>query len=117
VTEAEYWNEWAGNQLAAAKRAANKNMNYEELEIAIPFEAIPYHYRVGSWMWVEFPEKPAENIRRSLYLLGFFWNKKRNCWCHACGVPSHGSASYDPRLIYEVEYPADSLVGELQEAA
>lgn len=54
---------------------------------------------VGEWVWVEFPSRPAIEIREALGKLGFRWISKRGRWAHSCGKPSrHGK--YDPRLTY-----------------
>ena len=40
---------------------------------------------VGKWIWVTFPEPPAEKIRGQLSQFGFHWNNHRKCWQHPCG--------------------------------
>src|ERR1043166_3156402 len=40
---------------------------------------------VGKWVWITFPEAPAERIRAELSQLGFHWNNTRKCWQHPCG--------------------------------
>src|SRR5262249_11402338 len=39
---------------------------------------------VGKWIWITFPEQPAESIRADLSQLGFHWNNTRKCWQHPC---------------------------------
>jgi hypothetical protein len=59
-------------------------------------------YSVGAWVWLEFAEKPAEEIRKKIGLAGFHWNNNRRVWQHPCGEFSRKS-KFDPRLTYEVE--------------
>ena len=59
-------------------------------------------YRVGDWVWIEFPGKPDELTRQSLKDAGYHWNQKRLVWQHACGNHSRYGKT-DPRLTYEVE--------------
>lgn len=54
---------------------------------------------VGAWVWVEFPHKPAEEIRRAFREAGFNWIRKRSKWAHPCGVFTRGSVT-DPRDKY-----------------
>jgi hypothetical protein len=54
---------------------------------------------VGEWVWVVFPEQPAEQVRTQLSQLGFHWNNVRKCWQHPCGqVTERGTI--DPRQKY-----------------
>lgn len=54
---------------------------------------------VGQWIWIEFPEKPTERVRRFLSAIGFRWNRSRECWQHSCGVPAvHTNGN--PRYTY-----------------
>jgi len=62
---------------------------------------------VGKWVWITFPEPPAEQIRLELSGMGFHWNKVRQCWQHPCGAPSTGSNS-DPREKYGSRYATDN---------
>ena len=54
---------------------------------------------VGSWVWVQFPERPDATTRQQLSQLGFHWNTTRQAWQHPCGKFSLGSSS-DPRDTY-----------------
>ena len=40
---------------------------------------------VGCWVWLEFPAKPAADVREGLSAIGFRWNRKRQVWQHPCG--------------------------------
>ena len=40
---------------------------------------------VGRWVWVKFEVRPADEIRKALLELGFYWNQRRQTWQHACG--------------------------------
>jgi hypothetical protein len=40
---------------------------------------------VGKWVWITFPEQPAEKVRGQLSQFGFHWNNYRKCWQHPCG--------------------------------
>ena len=62
---------------------------------------------VGKWVWIQFPEAPAEKIRADLSQLGFHWNTKRQAWQHPCGQFTAGSPS-EPREKYSSYFPADS---------
>ena len=54
---------------------------------------------VGSWVWVQFTDRPAAEVRQQLSQLGFHWNGTRQVWQHPCGKFSLGSKS-DPRDTY-----------------
>ena len=62
-------------------------------------QQLPAAYRlaevVGKWIWVQFKEQPAAEIRQQLAQLGFHWNRERQAWQHPCGQFSLSSAS-DP---------------------
>ena len=57
---------------------------------------------VGSWIWIEFPTKPSPELRQALKDTGFFWNPKREAWCHSGGNHTWHSKS-DPRFTYQIE--------------
>src|SRR5512138_149431 len=66
---------------------------------------------VGKWVWVTFPEPPAEKIRGQLSQFGFHWNNHRKCWQHPCGtlnsqLSTHHSES-DPRAKYSTRTAAE----------
>ena len=62
---------------------------------------------VGKWVWVQFAEQPAAEIRQQLAQLGFHWNRERQAWQHPCGAFSTGSP-HDPHEKYGSHFPADS---------
>ena len=62
---------------------------------------------VGKWIWIQFPEVPAEKIRADRSQLGFHWNTKRQAWQHPCGQITAGSPK-EPREKYSSYFPADS---------
>ena len=55
---------------------------------------------VGKWIWVTFPEPPAEKIRGQLSQFGFHWNNHRKCWQHPCGQFATEGSGQDPRTKY-----------------
>ena len=61
---------------------------------------------VGKWVWVQFKETPAAEIRQQLTQLGFHWNRERQAWQHPCGVFRLGSLT-DPHQKYSCYFPAD----------
>ena len=62
---------------------------------------------VGKWIWIQFPDVPAEQIRHDLSQLGFHWNGKRQAWQHPCGQFTSGTPK-EPREKYASYYPADN---------
>ena len=60
---------------------------------------------VGKWVWVQFKEQPAAEVRQQLAQLGFHWNRERQSWQHPCGKFSLSSAS-DPHEKYSAYKPA-----------
>ena len=74
------------------------------------FTTLPDVYRlaevVGKWVWVQFKETPAAEIRQQLAQLGFHWNGQRQAWQHPCGNYSLGSRN-DPHEKYSNYFPAD----------
>ena len=73
------------------------------------FTTLPDVYRiaevVGKWVWVQFSEQPAAEIRQQLAQLGFHWNRERQAWQHPCGQFSL-SSSNDPHEKYSSYRPA-----------
>ena len=71
--------------------------------------SLPEVYRtaevVGKWVWVQFKEQPAAEIRQQLAQLGFHWNRERQAWQHPCGTFSAGSQQ-DPHEKYSSYHPA-----------
>jgi hypothetical protein len=62
---------------------------------------------VGKWVWVQFRETPAPELRQILAQLGFHWNRERQAWQHPCGQFRLSSAG-DPHERYPSYYPADN---------
>jgi hypothetical protein len=61
---------------------------------------------VGKWVWVQFKETPAAEIRQQLAQLGFHWNRERQAWQHPCGQFRLSSVA-DPHEKYSSYFPAD----------
>ena len=62
---------------------------------------------VGKWVWVTFPEQPAETVRGQLSQFGFHWNNVRKCWQHPCGQFATEGSGADPRQKYGSHFAAD----------
>ena len=63
---------------------------------------------VGKWVWVTFPEQPAETVRGQLSQFGFHWNNARKCWQHPCGQFQTEGSDRDPREKYGSHFAADA---------
>jgi hypothetical protein len=70
---------------------------------------------VGKWVWITFPEPPAERVRAELSQLGFHWNNTRKCWQHPCGE-TLPRGSQEPRTKYDVWFPSSLKKLQQQEA-
>jgi hypothetical protein len=64
---------------------------------------------VGKWVWITFPEQPAEQVRGQLSQFGFHWNNTRKCWQHPCGQFKTEGSAQDPREKYATYFPADQV--------
>jgi hypothetical protein len=62
---------------------------------------------VGKWVWVQFADIPAAELRRQLAELGFHWNNARQSWQHPCGQFRDKRAPMDPRQKYGSYFAAD----------
>ena len=62
---------------------------------------------VGKWVWVQFRETPAPELRQILAQLGFHWNRERQAWQHPCGA-FRLRGFQDPHEKYASYFPADS---------
>jgi hypothetical protein len=71
---------------------------------------------VGKWVWITFPEPPAERVRAELSQLGFHWNNTRKCWQHPCGA-TLPRGTQEPRTKYEVWFPMDAAKRRAKQAA
>ena len=64
---------------------------------------------VGKWVWVTFPDQPAEQVRGQLSQFGFHWNNSRKCWQHPCGQFITEGSGQDPRQRYGSRFAADQV--------
>ncbi len=64
---------------------------------------------VGQWVWITFPEQPAEQVRGQLSQFGFHWNNVRQCWQHPCGQFRTEGSGEDPRQRYGSRFAADQV--------
>jgi hypothetical protein len=71
---------------------------------------------VGKWVWITFPEPPAERVRAELSQLGFHWNNTRKCWQHPCGE-TLPRGTQEPREKYEVWFPMAAAKRRVQREA
>jgi len=62
---------------------------------------------VGKWVWVQFRETPAPELRQILAQLGFHWNRERQAWQHPCGA-FRLRGFQDPHEKYASYFPADT---------
>ena len=89
-------------------RKANRTLPTPKV-LTLLHQQLPAAYRlaevVGKWIWVQFKEQPAAEIRQQLAQLGFHWNRERQAWQHPCGQFSLSSAS-DPHEKYSSYHPA-----------
>jgi len=89
-------------------RKANRTLPTPKV-LTLLHQQLPAAYRlaevVGKWVWVQFNEQPAAEIRQTLAQLGFHWNRERQAWQHPCGQFSLSSAS-DPHEKYSSYHPA-----------
>ena len=89
-------------------RKANRTLPTPKV-LTLLHQQLPAVYRlaevVGKWIWVQFKEQPAAEIRQQLAQLGFHWNRERQAWQHPCGQFSLSSAQ-DPHEKYSSYHPA-----------
>ena len=89
-------------------RKANRTLPTPKV-LTLLHQQLPAAYRlaevVGKWIWVQFKEQPAAEIRQQLDQLGFHWNRERQAWQHPCGQFSLSSAA-DPHEKYSSYHPA-----------
>ena len=62
---------------------------------------------IGKWVWLSFPEAPAETVRAQLSQFGFHWNNTRESWQHPCGQFVTQGSGKDPRQTYGSRFAAD----------
>jgi hypothetical protein len=90
-----------------AERDYNRTLSVEKLLEKLK-RWFPAQYElaevVGKWVWITFPEQPAERVRADLSQLGFHWNNTRKCWQHPCGE-TLPRGTQEPREKYNVWFP------------
>ena len=95
-----------------AEREANRALPTEKV-LDLLRKWLPAAYDlaevVGKWVWVTFPEQPAEQLRGQLSQFGFHWNNARKCWQHPCGQFATEGSGADPRQKYGSLFPADQV--------
>ena len=103
---------------AAPNKPARSYVNFEERDrnrqlpadrvLEILRRWMPRQYElaevVGKWIWITFPEQPAERVRADLSQLGFHWNNTRKCWQHPCGE-TLPRGQQEPRQKYDAWFP------------
>jgi len=57
--------------------------------------------QVGSWVWVSFDAKPADETREQLKEYGFKYSPRRKKWAHNCGHPTKSARNSNPWDKYE----------------
>jgi len=101
----------ADNRLPIDREARIKNRMLPTPKVLnLLLTSLPDVYRaaevVGKWIWVQFKEQPAAEIRQQLAQIGFHWNRERQAWQHPCGAfRLHGAG--DPHQKYSSYFPAD----------
>ena len=98
------------NRLPIDSEARKQNRSLPTPKVlSMLHKQLPAAYRlaevVGKWVWVQFKEQPAAEVRQQLAQLGFHWNRDRQAWQHPCGQFSLSSAQ-DPREKYSSYRPA-----------
>ena len=95
-----------------AEREANRALPTERI-LDLLRRCMPAQYDlaevVGKWIWITFPEQPAEQVRGQLSQLGFHWNNYRKCWQHPCGQFATEGSHEDPRQKYGSRFAADQV--------
>jgi hypothetical protein len=97
-----------------ARRRVNRSLDTDTL-LAVLRGTTPRFFElaevVGKWVWIQFAEQPAVEIRQQLAELGFHWNNARQTWQHPCGKNRHKAATFDPRKVYGSYFAADLIRG------
>jgi hypothetical protein len=85
------------------RRRYNRRLNTDGV-LNLMVGTVPEVYRlaevVGKWVWIQFAEAPAAEIRQKLSQIGFHWNRHRQSWQHPCGHFCHEATPFDPRRFY-----------------
>ena len=91
------------------ERDANRALSTESV-LGLLRQWLPDQYNlaevVGQWVWLTFPEAPAEKVRGQLSQFGFHWNNYRKCWQHPCGQFKTEGSGQDPREKYGSHFAA-----------
>lgn len=85
-----------------ARRQVNRHLPTPDLLELLRTEAPALLERaevVGSWVWIQFPDRQPPAVTRQLAELGFHWNHRRQTWQHPCGNVTEGTP-LDPRTKY-----------------
>ncbi len=95
-----------------AEREANRSLPTDKV-LDLLRRWMPEQYNlaevIGKWIWITFPEAPAEQVRGQLSQFGFHWNNARKCWQHPCGqFQTEPSSGQDPRVKYGTRFAADA---------
>ena len=91
-------------------RRRNRSLNCARLVRMLRRECPDLYERaevVGRWVWVQFHQPPAVNLRRQLAELGFHWNRSRQAWQHPGGGRTTPAALRHPRQQFFTYFPAD----------
>ena len=56
---------------------------------------------VGKWVWIEFKDKPSDEVRQGLKGIGFRWSRRRQQWAHNCGNSCRPAVGYRPWDKYQ----------------
>jgi len=92
------------NRLPIDTEARKKNRTLPTQTVVQRLATIPTAAQcasvVGKWVWVQFAEQPAAEVRQQLAQLGFHWNRERQAWQHPCGAFSLAARTHDPRDFY-----------------
>jgi hypothetical protein len=97
-------------EIDMARRFQNRALNTDSLLALLQTETpslFDMAEVVGKWVWVQFSEIPAAEIRKQLAELGFHWNNARQSWQHPCGTYRDLRVPYDPRKKYGSYFAAD----------
>ena len=108
--EAAVTTERKNNRLPIDSEARKQNRTLPTPKVLSALhQQLPAAYRlaevVGRWVWIQFKDTPAAEIRQQLAQLGFHWNRERQAWQHPCGQFTL-SSPHDPHEKYSSYYPA-----------
>jgi hypothetical protein len=99
-------------RISFRRRRVNRSLDRETL-LAVLRGSAPRFFDlaevVGKWVWIQFQQQPAVEIRQQLAELGFHWNNARQAWQHPCGLYRHEAANFDPRRVYGSYFAADFI--------